>query len=61
MAVLTKSTEINVGAEQRLTEVLMAKPNPSKSAFERVQNAKKVLCLLVKNNAQVNRLQILGW
>ncbi len=41
MAVLTKSTEINVGAEQRLIKVLMAKPNPSKSAFERVQNAKK--------------------
>lgn len=40
MAVLTKTTEIIVRDEEKLIELLSAKPNPSKEAFERIKKAK---------------------
>ncbi|HFI0563094.1 TPA: hypothetical protein ACGO7F_000616 [Streptococcus suis] len=40
MAVLTRTTEIIVRDEEKLIELLSAKPNPSKEAFERIQKAK---------------------
>lgn len=41
MAVLTKSTEITVGEQKRLLEILSAKPKPSKQAYDRIAKAKQ--------------------
>lgn len=40
MAVLSKSTDIRVGDEERLIKIFSEKPNPSKSAFDRISKAK---------------------
>ncbi|MGQ4079874.1 hypothetical protein Javan126_0050 [Streptococcus phage Javan126] len=41
MAVLTKNTEIVVRDIKNFVKAFNSQPNPSKSAFERIQKAKK--------------------